>query len=80
MLFLSAEIEPCAARMEDMKSFVVTIADIEDVRPSSLHWKGKETLSQCSDSSFTTVTPLSSLRLSVSSLSLSEGEIVLPFT
>ena len=61
---------------EDFKSTVVTIGDIEAVKPPSLHWTDEETLSQWSGSSLTTVSSLNNLSI----LSLSEGEIVLPVT
>ena len=72
-----AENESCAGS-EHLESFVVTIDDIQALKPPSVHWTDEETLSQSSESigsaSLTTVTSLSTLDVS----SLSEGEIVSP--
>ena len=53
-IFFSSENEPGDGRKEDLKSCVVTIADIlEEIHPPSVHWTDEESLSQSSEFSDT---------------------------
>ena len=56
-IFFSSENEPGDARKEDLKSCVVTIADImEEMHPPSVHWTDEESLSHLSDDDSSTLT------------------------
>ena len=66
--FFFSENEPGDGRKEDLKSCVVTIADImEEIHPPSVHWTDEESLSQSSESSDT-----------LSVISVGQEEVVAP--
>ena len=66
--FFPSENEPGDIRKEDLKSCVVTIADIlEEIHPPSVHWTDEESLSQSSESSDT-----------LSVISVGQEEVVAP--